>query len=151
MSTIGSSMPSTSIVSPKLNNGKTTNLYFNFSPEEAEMQFNEVFTLEYYKKGLVKKDMVIVDIGAAMGLSALYFKDNAKIIYACEPFKDVFDSAVLNTKEYKNIKCFQIGIAGNTRNGLIYGYDNASASTIEVRPNITSQVEVKFMAINEFF
>ncbi len=145
-----SSLSYVPITHKNLNKGKTTNLYFNFSPDEARLQFEEIFIEEIYKKGRIKKDMVILDIGAAMGLSALYFKDYAKMIYACEPFPDVYESAVKNTS-YANIKCFQIGIAGSTREATLYGYNNQPAATMEIRPDITSTEQVQFMAIDDFF
>lgn len=135
---------------PSFNNNTPTTLHFNFSFTEAITQFTEVFIDEFYKKGLIKKNMTIVDIGAAMGLSALYFKDYAKMIYACEPFPDVYRSAVENTKEYKNIKLFNIGIAGSTRKDTLYGYDNAPAATIEKRDGVTSTFEAQFLSLDDF-
>ncbi len=143
-------MEFTSAASPMLNNGKTTELYFNFGLEEARMQFQEIFQIEQYKKGLIKRDMVIVDIGAAMGLTSLYFKDYAKMIYACEPNKAVYESAVKNTEKYNNIKVFNIGISGTTREGILNGYDNKQAATYQARDNITSTEKVQFQAIDEF-
>lgn len=146
--------------SPDLNKIKITNdntkeeyeLYIGFSADEAKTQFSEIFVDEYYKKGLIKKNMTIIDIGAAMGLSALYFKDYAKMIYACEPFEQVYKSAKKNTEKYKNIKVFNIGIASTTRDAVLYGYDNQPPATIELRSNVpvTSTAVVKFVAIDEF-
>ena len=78
---------------------------------EANIQFTEIFVRDCYKKALLKKDMVIIDIGANMGLTALYFKDWAKTIYAIEPSTQSYQALVENTKAYPNIKPFNLAIA----------------------------------------
>lgn len=124
-------------------------IYF-MSKDEALLQFNEIFTGRFYKEGRMKKDMVVVDIGAAYGFSALYFKDYAKVIYALEPNEDLFECMKRNTKKYKNIKCFPFGIAGNSRKSTLYGYNGAEASTTEKRDNPTSQEEILLLSLEEF-
>ena len=76
-----------------------------------ESQINEVFDQRHYKKGRVKKDMVIIDIGGNMGLTALYFKDWAKMIYALEPSTVHYKTLVKNTEGLKNVKTFNFGIS----------------------------------------
>ena len=78
---------------------------------EANIQFTEIFVRDCYKQALRKKDMVIIDIGANMGLTALYFKDHAKVIYAIEPSSQSYQALVENTKAYPNIKTFNLAIA----------------------------------------
>ncbi len=74
-------------------------------------QLDEIFCRQYYKKGRIKKDMVIIDAGANMGMASLYFRDWAKIIYALEPSPAAYDALVENTKQFSNIKPFNLGLA----------------------------------------
>jgi FkbM family methyltransferase len=142
---------SSTITNPNFNEGKTTELFYSFTPEEANAQFNEVFVTQLYKRGRIKKNMVVLDIGAAIGLTSLYLKDYAKIIYALEPNPQVYEAAVKNTQEYKNIKCFPIGMAGSTGTSKLFGYGDVYANTHEEKEGVTSSEDVFFMAIDEFF
>lgn len=108
---------------PKLNGDKPTILVTPLSLDGFNIQFKEVFGQDHYKKGRYKKDMVIIDIGANMGLSALYFKDCAKVIYAIEPSAAHFTALAENTKDYPNIKIFNIAILGH--NGKVKISSNA--------------------------
>ncbi len=69
-------------------------------PDKASFFFllKEIFQLEIYKFNSNKKDPLIIDCGANIGLSIIYFKKlfpNAKII-AFEPDKEIFNSLSTN-------------------------------------------------------
>lgn len=96
------------------NGGKFTTLWSVLDTSHFNIQLGEIFKDEDYKEGLYKKDMVILDVGANMGLSALYFKDHAKIIYALEPSSQHYEALVHNTKEYPNIKPFNLAMTAKT-------------------------------------
>lgn len=78
---------------------------------EFKLQVGELFQDEHYQKGKIKKDMVIVDCGANMGLASLYFKDNAKKIYALEPSRAHYEALVKNVSAYPHIKPLNYGIS----------------------------------------
>ena len=89
--------------------------YFDqiYSPLDEAMtrtQLGEIFVEGQYKSGLIKKDMVIIDLGANMGMASLYFRKHAKMIYAIEPSKAPYEALVKNTEKYSNIKTFNLAI-----------------------------------------
>lgn len=49
----------------------------------------------------LRKDMVIVDVGANIGITVQYFKDYAKTVYAIEPSSEHF-AALKRNKEFNN-------------------------------------------------
>jgi FkbM family methyltransferase len=80
----------------------------------------ELFTKwsEYFpKKGLM------LDIGANIGSHCLQFKENFTEleIYAFEPYLENFNLLLQNTKHYKNIKCFNVGVGSN--NSIVHFSD----------------------------
>jgi len=80
----------------------------------------ELFTewSEYFpKKGLM------LDIGANIGSHCLQFKTNFPEleIYAFEPFPENYALLHQNTKRYKDIKCFNIGIGSH--NSIVHFSD----------------------------
>lgn len=133
----------------KLNKGKTTNIYHDYDKRYFDTQFAEIFQEEHYKSGL-KKDAVYLDLGANIGLSVLYFKDYAKKIYAVEPNSDYFNFLKENTKDLKNVECFNVGIGAG--NGLAYLYGNPGEERTET---IFGQGENKMpftmLTIDKFF
>lgn len=94
-----------------INGGKETVFSTPFTEKETKDQLYEIFEKEHYKAGKVKRDMVVVDVGANIGLTSYYFKDWAKVIYALEPSKDCYEALCENVKSYSHIKPFNIGLA----------------------------------------
>lgn len=108
------------ITDPKIFNGKPTSFYIPTTNQQImKDQIWEVFVEEHYKKGKVKKNMTILDVGANIGSTALYFKDNAKVLYALEPARKNYECLVENTKPYKNIKTFNVGLAARTSSDIL--------------------------------
>jgi FkbM family methyltransferase len=76
--------------------------------------FNSIFGKGEYNFEIGFKPEFIIDAGAYIGVSAVYFHQKypgAKII-AVEPEKSNFELLVRNTKPYKNILCVNAGIYG---------------------------------------
>src|SRR3990172_2209821 len=102
---------------PKIENDKRISY---FTPAGSAYQklitdmITEIFIGEQYKRGKVKKDMVIMDVGANIGLASLYFKDWAKVIYALEPNPRNYECLVENTKAYPHIKPFNVGLVARS-------------------------------------
>ena len=99
------------IQDPKILNNKKISFFIPASVEMMKDQVWEIFGQEQYKKGLIKKNMTIIDCGANVGLASIYFKDWAKVIYALEPNPKNYECLVANTRQFKNIKTFNIGLA----------------------------------------
>jgi len=85
----------------------------------------EVYKNDYYKSlsDHIKdiKDPIVFDLGGHVGTTAIYFSlnhPNAKI-YAFEPNPDFFSCFMHNTKNYHNIKCFNVAVgAGSVKRYL---------------------------------
>ena len=99
---------------PKINNDQEMEIWTSASKEATTTQIGEVLAEQHYKKGKIKKDMIIIDCGANIGLASIYFKDWARVIYAIEPSSRNYECLVKNTIPYGNIKPFQVGLAART-------------------------------------
>lgn len=95
----------------KINNGKDLEIIYPMEEEETKTQVEEIFFEGQYKDALKKKDAVIVDVGANIGLAAIYFYDIAKKIYCLEPNPTIYDALVYNTKGRDKIQTYNMGIS----------------------------------------
>lgn len=100
----------------KIKKGKKLKIFCPYDKKELERQLSEIFQDEHYKAGLRKKDMIVIDCGANIGMASIYFAPYAKIIYALEPNHEYYSCLVENTKDYPNIKTFNqaMGIFNGT-------------------------------------
>lgn len=110
-------------------NGEKKTVYFDFNREEFLTQYAEIFEQKHYGNGLRKKNMVVLDIGANIGLVTLFYKNWAKKIYALEPNKDYYDFLIHNVGMYPNIKTFNIGLG--LANAEAYLYSNPGEKRME--------------------
>ncbi len=85
-------------------------------PDSASLLFlnHELFELEIYKFSTVKKEPLIIDCGANIGLSIIYFKTlypDAKLI-AFEPDKNIFDYLQFNIAsfDFQNVELINKGL-----------------------------------------
>ena len=108
-------------------NGQDIALFTALSEEQTKLQIEEIFGTEHYKKGKIKKDMVIIDCGANIGLASLYFKDWAKVIYALEPNEEYYKCLVENIKPYSHIKPYNIGLASRDGKDLLFSNEKGDA------------------------
>ena len=94
-------------------------LKLELETKEEFLILNEVFIKEDYSFEL-KDDCIVVDIGANVGFSSLYFSrmDNVVKIFSYEPVKDTFNTANKNLDQ-KNISkkttLFNFGLGGKER------------------------------------
>lgn len=76
--------------------------------------FKEIYLEGVYLDALnQKKDLTIVDVGANIGMTAHYFKDYAKTVYAIEPSPENY-AALEKNKEFNkwdNVKIFNLALA----------------------------------------
>ena len=76
-----------------------------------------------------KKDMVIMDVGANIGVTVQHFRDYAKKIYAIEPTQQNFEALDKN-KEFNgwdNVETFKLAIAG--KDGEVTMHTNLNNQT----------------------
>lgn len=142
-------MPFKQIVrSKELNKGKLTEIYHDYDPLYFETQFTEIFHQGHYSTGR-KKNAVMLDVGANIGLSVLYFKDYAKKIYAIEPNSIYFNLLRKNTENLKNVECFNLGLGID--NGPAYLMSSPGDFRAEsIWGDINGEL-FQMMTIDEFF
>ena len=123
---------------------------------ELESQVTEIFHFEDYKLGLIKKNMTILDVGANIGLSVKYFQEWAKKIYALEPEATCFFCLEKNTKQFKNVERFNVGLGYKTGSINMYS-ENEDLPPQTMMPSDTMinnnpyMEMVKVMRIDDFF
>lgn len=95
-------------------NLKKYNTTFNLRVKDADIgTFEKIFIDEEYNFTFEKMDpKIIVDIGANIGASPIYFANRYlnSTVYALEPQKDNFNLLVEHTKNHNNIKNFNYGL-----------------------------------------
>tara|TARA_Y100001963_G_C6701194_1_gene409566 strand:+ start:96 stop:728 length:633 start_codon:yes stop_codon:yes gene_type:complete len=86
------------------------------------VKYNNFWEFELFNKWkkYFPKEGLMLDIGANIGSHCIQFKYHfPKLkIYAFEPFKENFDVLIQNTKRYKDVKCFNIGVG--SRNSIVH-------------------------------
>jgi FkbM family methyltransferase len=97
-------------------------LYYPDVPED-QGGFNSLFIpyiyKEIYLEGIytdifnVRKDMVIMDVGANIGCVTQYMREYAKVIYALEPSKEHFEALSKNIEynKWDNVKAYNMALA----------------------------------------
>lgn len=103
-------MKAVTVTHKRLNRGKPTELYFDLPDTDIRSQVQEMFFFDTYNPHLKRKDLVVMDLGANIGLSALYFKDIAKVVHAFEPHPYIYKMLIHNTKECKKIKTYNYAV-----------------------------------------
>ena len=98
--------------------------------QEIESQINEIFSDKDYELAKRKRNMVVLDVGANIGMFSLFIKDWAKKIYAIEPSKRCFEALRENTKDWNNIEIFNIGFANKKGEGFLYGKEEETPQTM---------------------
>ena len=109
-----------------------------------EIYFDKIYTGIFENK----KDMVIIDVGANIGIITRFMRDFAKTIYSIEPSPENFEALKKNVEfnEWDNVipfnfalsdkdgkANFNIWLKNRTGNSLVYTFGAASArKTVEV-------------------
>lgn len=80
-------------------------IYLRKKSSDVDTFYQNIIYEQYRLKNIPFSPKVIVDAGANIGLSALYFSNQypASKIYALEPFKENYDLLVKNTKKHSQI------------------------------------------------
>jgi FkbM family methyltransferase len=108
------------------------NIFFHGDSDLVRLVFNEVFGSEQYLEGLeyikTLEKPIVVDCGAHIGMSVLYFNTapNATI-YALEPEKKNFDDLCANVRGKDNITPLNIGLRSFSGESDFYLGEKGSA------------------------
>ncbi|MCP4745430.1 MAG: FkbM family methyltransferase [Desulfobacteraceae bacterium] len=112
-------------------------------PEKELFRVRDVFSRQEYKiysKYLPSEGLTIVDVGANVGLFALYMKLNWKDseIYCFEPALHTFKLLEANMTQLSGIKCFAYGLANQSATvNLFLHPHNTGQNSIKHRPEIS--------------
>lgn len=98
-----------------------------------------------------RKDMVILDVGANIGVTVQHFRDHGKV-YAIEPSPEHFEALKMN-KEYNhwdNVELFNVALADKDGEmGFYINKNNRTCNTLVTSHEKT--LKVKTMAFDTFF
>lgn len=106
-------------------------------------------------KKFIKSDSVVLDIGANIGISSLFFSKMADngLIFSFEPAKDTFSILLKNVKKMNNIVPLNFGFS-NT-NGLATFYENSddaySGFKDTKRKKIINKTKALLFKLDSFF
>ena len=100
-----------------------------------------------------RKDMVIMDVGANIGVTVQHFKDHAKKVYAIEPSPEHFEALKKNVEfnKWDNVELFNLALADKDGEMTLNQNDkNRTCNSIVLDYGGTG-VKVKTMAFDTFF
>ena len=142
-----------SIKDEKINEGKEFKVYTSMAKDETQTQLAEIFVSHQYGRGRIKKDMVIIDVGANIGMASYYFKDWAKVIYAMEPSRMHYEALLKNIEPYPHIKPFNVALANYDGLDILTSAENDSIPVSffgkgKVQERVVLTTLDKFMAEN---
>jgi len=154
-------MRSTKVISIK----NTPMVVFD-SPEcisDDIIKYNNFWEFELFNKWkhYFPKEGLMLDIGANIGSHCVQFKHHFPNleIYAFEPFKENFDVLIQNTKQYKDVKCFNIGVGSRTsivhfndghaqNSGVVHIVNNSNNPNIVLSLDDLTLPKVSFIKID---
>ena len=128
--------------------GKDYIMNYDCPDEEIQNQINEIFSDKDYELAKRKKDMVVLDVGANVGMFSLFIKDWARKIYAVEPSRRIFACLKENTKDWDNIEIFNVGFFNRRGRQPLYGDGEQTPQTMMKLGN--KQELVNTITIEEF-
>lgn len=133
-------------------------IFFNGSVDENYLghQFSEIYKDNLYGPYLKdKKDLVVVDIGANIGLFTLRVKDIAKTIYSIEPAPEHFEclSKMIEFNGIKNVTLINKAISQyNKKSDFYYHFNKTANSLFPIASEaIASKVEVECIRMDTVF
>ena len=127
------------------------------------VKYNNFWEFELFNKWkhYFPKEGLMLDIGANIGSHCVQFKHYFPDleIYAFEPFKENFDVLIQNTKQYKDVKCFNIGVGSRTsivhfndghaqNSGVVHIVKNSDNSNIVLSLDDLTLPKVSFIKID---
>jgi FkbM family methyltransferase len=131
-----------------------------FYPDQEETGYlpsipfilKEIYIDKWYEPYLIgKKDMVIFDVGAHIGLTAEYLSRFAKTIWALEPDKENFDCLLANIKQNKLDKVKPLQVALTNNDGKVKFYKGGQNSAHNILGGQGEPVEVEAWTFDTLF
>ena len=110
--------------------GKKYAMVYDCPDQEINNQINEIFSEKCYELAKRKKDIIVLDVGANVGMFSLYIKDFARKIYAVEPSRRCFECLKENTKDWDNIEIFNVGFWNIKGKNFLYGKGEETPQTM---------------------
>ncbi|MHB9161554.1 MAG: FkbM family methyltransferase [Nitrosotalea sp.] len=113
----------------------------------------EIYLKEIYKPYLLgKRDLIITDIGANIGLFSYYAKDYAKQVYAIEPAKEHQDTLqqMLDFNKITNITVCPYAISNTNGTTKFYHNANTTAHSLSLAANPNDFEEIQTYSFDEF-
>lgn len=116
--------------------------HFTESINYTDVIIDQFNTLNYYQNFISKKDKIILDIGANVGLFALHLSSSADKIICIEPTPSHFNLLKKLTNGFKNIECVH-GAVSN-QDGIAKFYTSVSNTTTNslIARDVSSTLEV---------
>jgi FkbM family methyltransferase len=121
--------------------------HFADSHNYADVIINQINVESIYDPILdEEEDLVILDIGANIGLFSLYAQDRAKIIYAIEPTPSHFEKLKELTKDYQNICLLNYAVNDTDTEIDFYIHDDNTTMNSSVN-KYEKKIKIKGMTI----
>jgi len=135
--------------------GKSEKLYYNTDEKSINNVLYEVFHEQCYKKGLDWieniKNPVVLDVGAYIGDTALYFSQHEGIKLHClEPCKNNLDCLVYNVNNIPDVKVYSNGLGSCNRITKLDAGDNVGSGGESIYNTKNKSEEIKLMRIDFF-
>lgn len=104
-----------------------------------EIYINKVY--EPYLEG--KKDLTILDIGANIGMTSMYFSQFASHVYSLEPSKKHSETFLKNMKDnnIENVTLIQKALSHKNGTAKFYHPENQTMYSLNERVNVTGEFE----------
>lgn len=127
--------------------------YRNWNACHIPEILEEIYLKAVYQPFLLgKKDLIIVDIGANIGLTSHYFKNYAKQVYAIEPDPDHIEelSKMIEFNKIKNITVCPYAISNKTGKHIFYRNENTTANNLIGGQPGGESFDVDLLSFDEF-
>lgn len=127
--------------------------YRDFANSYIPQILEEVYIKQVYKPYVLgRKDLVVVDIGANIGLTAQYFSDYAKRVIAVEPSKQHQETieTLITFNDIKNIEIAPYAISGENGEMKFYHPENVTMFSMENVMGATDYEMVKTITMDKF-
>jgi len=138
-------------------------LFYPKGTKKKPIKFEELFIPYIYKEiyfdGVYvdmfnnKKDMVVVDIGANIGIVTQYMREYAKKLYAIEPSTEHFEALKKNKEfnKWDNVEVFKLAIADKDGEMTLHTLNDNRTCHSLVNDYKQGGEQVKTMAMDTFF
>lgn len=138
-------------------------LFYPKGTEENPVKFDELFIPYIYKEiyfeGIYvdifnqKKDMVVIDVGANLGVVTQYMRDYCKKLYAIEPSSEHFEALAKNKEfnNWDNVELFNVAIADKNGEMTLNTLSNNRTCHSLINNYNQGGETVKTMAFDTFF